>query len=65
MYLSYKVVGERNKLGRIPLPPLTSTKLSTELHHSLEKEDTVEGYLCRAFYRPKLKQEVEVGDLGS
>lgn len=32
---------------------------------SLEKEDTAEGYFCRVLYIPKLKQEVDVGDLGS
>lgn len=32
---------------------------------SLEKEDTVEGRLCRSLYIPKFKQEVEAGDVGS
>lgn len=39
--------------------------MSTQLHHPLEKEDTVEGCFCRVLYIPKLKHEVEVGDLRS
>lgn len=38
---------------------------STATSPSLEKEDTVEDYFCRVLYKPKLKQEVEIGDLGS
>lgn len=63
--LLYRAVGERNELGRIPSPPSPSNEHSTATSPSLEKEDTVEDYFCRVLYKPKLKQEVEIGDLGS
>lgn len=50
-------------------PPHQNQEMSSEESStsspSLEKEDTVENYFCRVLYKPKLKQEVEVGDLGS
>lgn len=47
------------------LAPHQNQEMSSASSLSLEKEDTVENYFCRVLYKPKLKQEVEVGDLGS
>lgn len=65
VYLSYRAIGERSAAGFPPHQQAVSCDEYSASSPSLEKEDTVEGCFCRVLYIPKLKHEVEVGDLRS